>query len=1091
MNEPCDCNGAAGVDTKPAAISNRPGLPAIDYRIGTHGTFLAAMKRRLSSYVPLADGPRVAPLAGLTTRDSDDPAIALLDAAALLADVVTFYQERIANEGYLRTATEPASIAALAALVGYTGRPGVASSVFLAYGVQAASPDEVVPVPAGCRVQSVPDPGSMPQTFETAEALQARPAWNRLPLRATQPQRPAPDSEVLFFKGVATNLKPNDPLLLMRGSDVVPGALPRVESVEPDFSTNVTKVRLQRPTKPTSLPKVTEQVSVSVIGSQVLESLRLAPASHPASAVDLKQDVRGALTMNNDAAVQMLLAFQPMMASSLYTAIGNARVAQRPDVSVLTFRTRAAVYGHNAPLRPVVDDAGKAVGYGEWTLQKPTPTGTQREPFRIDVRVSESKDVVFEITVSIGTNGSNVMGNLMASKLSLTLDDPSARETITIKVDRGDNEVLQVLYFSFERRNAAIALTNIHLDSEQDIVATTEGCDPVKVTRIPGSRSTGFARRVLGRADERPFITVEGSVLALLSATAEAAESANVVSIDVPDERFVPGGWVWVARPDVDPAKPIVARLLGATTASRADYGLTGRASNLNLDRPWLGPDAKTKAPTRAVADEDFATVVRGTTVYAETQALELADAPDDAAIEGNSLALQGVFGGLAPGRWLIIEGERVDVPQTSGVRAAELVMLAGSRHYVDSSLPGDTVSTVLTLAAPLAYRYARGSVIVYGNVVHATQGESRSEVLGSGDGNQPTAQFVLKQGPLTYASSATASGVRSSLDVRVNDVTWQEVASFDTLGPTDRGYVTRPIPDGKTLIAFGNGLHGARPPTGANNIQAYYRTGLGIGGNVAAGKVNQLTSRPLGVVSVVNPLPADGGADPEGIEAARRNVPLAVGALDRLVSTPDYADFARTFAGIGKATASLLPIGHRLTLCLSVGGADESPLSASSDLCWNLQQAALQQGDPYQPLVVLPGEAVLLVIVANVRVADDHHWDSVEPAIRAALLSTLGYDQRGFGEDVVLSEVVSAIQGVEGVEYVDVDRLDATTLATRESDLARLSGPKLRRPGLPARVRALEARPSPTAVGGVLPAQLVYLSARLPSLVSLTEITS
>ena len=50
------------------------------------------------------------PLSRLATRSTGDPAIAILDAWALVADVLTFYQERIANEGYLRTATERRSI---------------------------------------------------------------------------------------------------------------------------------------------------------------------------------------------------------------------------------------------------------------------------------------------------------------------------------------------------------------------------------------------------------------------------------------------------------------------------------------------------------------------------------------------------------------------------------------------------------------------------------------------------------------------------------------------------------------------------------------------------------------------------------------------------------------------------------------------------------------------------------------------------------------------------------------------------------------------------------------------------------------------
>ena len=60
------------------------------------------------------------PLRSLTTREESDPSIALLDGWATVADVLGFYQERIANnEGYLRTATERRSVLELARLVGY------------------------------------------------------------------------------------------------------------------------------------------------------------------------------------------------------------------------------------------------------------------------------------------------------------------------------------------------------------------------------------------------------------------------------------------------------------------------------------------------------------------------------------------------------------------------------------------------------------------------------------------------------------------------------------------------------------------------------------------------------------------------------------------------------------------------------------------------------------------------------------------------------------------------------------------------------------------------------------------------------------
>ncbi len=82
----CDCCVGVG-DLTPVHLDVRPGLSAIAYRVGTHPEFLASMIAGLTD----ADRPR---LADLAARDSDDFTIALLDAWAVVADVLTFYSER-------------------------------------------------------------------------------------------------------------------------------------------------------------------------------------------------------------------------------------------------------------------------------------------------------------------------------------------------------------------------------------------------------------------------------------------------------------------------------------------------------------------------------------------------------------------------------------------------------------------------------------------------------------------------------------------------------------------------------------------------------------------------------------------------------------------------------------------------------------------------------------------------------------------------------------------------------------------------------------------------------------------------------------
>ena len=166
------------------------------------------MKARLSS----SAFPQ---LAALTTRESRDPSIALLDAWATVADILTFYQERIANEGYLGTAIERRSVLELARLVGYRLRPGLAASVYLAYILEPTQDTTVIEI--GNKAQSIPGPNERPQVFETAEKLIAYSGVNLMKPRVTQPQfvnLNQIDLMTLVLKGASLNLRVNDGILL-------------------------------------------------------------------------------------------------------------------------------------------------------------------------------------------------------------------------------------------------------------------------------------------------------------------------------------------------------------------------------------------------------------------------------------------------------------------------------------------------------------------------------------------------------------------------------------------------------------------------------------------------------------------------------------------------------------------------------------------------------------------------------------------------------------------------------------------------------------------------------------------------------------
>ena len=94
----CGCCDGVQAST-PQGVFNRAGLPAVAYRIGTQPDFAASLVAGLTD----AGRPR---LARLLTREGSDFTLGLIDAFACAADVITFYQERTAQENWLRTAVE-------------------------------------------------------------------------------------------------------------------------------------------------------------------------------------------------------------------------------------------------------------------------------------------------------------------------------------------------------------------------------------------------------------------------------------------------------------------------------------------------------------------------------------------------------------------------------------------------------------------------------------------------------------------------------------------------------------------------------------------------------------------------------------------------------------------------------------------------------------------------------------------------------------------------------------------------------------------------------------------------------------------------
>ncbi|MCB9266202.1 MAG: putative baseplate assembly protein [Lewinellaceae bacterium] len=355
-----------------------------------------------------------------------------------------------------------------------------------------------------------------------------------------------------------------------------------------------------------------------------------------------------------------------------------------------------------------------------------------------------------------------------------------------------------------------------------------------------------------------------------------------------------------------------------------------------------------------------------------------------------------------------------VPEPPTSLNQPVVVSELVEIREMAD---PGQII-----LVDPLENMYRRDSVTINGNVAQATHGETKVEILGSGDGARPFQKFTLKQSPLTYIASSSSTGSESTLEIRVNDILWEEERTFYGQSGQGRIFITRQEDDGAVHVQFGNGVTGARLPSGSDNIRATYRTGTGFEGLLKANQLSLLMTPQLGLKSATNPMPTTGADEPESLANIRTNAPLTVLTLDRIVSVKDYENFANAYAGIGKARADLLWKGEGRTVHLTVASADAGEID--STLHDNLLEAINNARHENFPVVISSFQEKLFNLIARIKIDPDYLAEKVIPAVKALLLDTFSFNTRVFGQDVTPSEAIAAIQSVDGVLAVDLEEI-------------------------------------------------------------------
>ncbi|VVB52062.1 PA14 domain protein [uncultured archaeon] len=1003
-------------------LGNPPGQPMLAYRLDKHSTFLRRMLTNLPGQV-IQSGPNkgTRPLTKLITLAKEDPAIALLDAWATVADVLTFYQERIANEGYLRTSTERRSVLELARSIGYELNPGVAASAFLAFTVEnAQGAPGYATVNEGTKVMSIPKQDKKPQIFETVEKIEARAEWNALKPRATELKMPDIGAKEVYLKGITTGLKRGDGLLFV-GKECKQDQNSKywdfhlVRDVYPDPKAGYTKVTWDE-----------------------------------------------GLVWKN-----------------------TTKLSGEENIQVYVFHQRVSLFGYNAPDWNAMPDSvqknyiippiGNGTGlYGEYfNIIDPnatSPTVTQIDP-NVDFHYNNASDNTFPSGIGPNNFSARWKGFVQPESTGIYTFHTNSDDGVRLWVD--DNLIINNWTDHAAWNDyGTIALVAGHLHDikleyyqrgGRAIIQLYWSYPNIPEEIIPKSHL--YPRDFYQNINEWPGFAI----------SSVATPLPNTIYLDAIYPQILQDSWLILSTPDYQELYQVV----NVADDSRSNFTLSAKTTRVTLDGKNLANfDDKLRqtivfaqSELLEIAETPCMDILMGNSIELDgfVKGLEsgrkliISGKMKRALITEIGLKLisaDGIERSLNPGDVLQVLKPPV---KNGAVRQWMLRDRSGFEGIVNDTKDGillqpatkddSFVSEIVFLSdvddskgrstlifkQPMQNCYdlvyydptsVPTSLVIYANVALATHGETvpgGREVLGSGDGSQANQSFVLKKPYLTYVSAPTPGGSRSTLEVRVNDVRWEEVPILYGLEAHSQDYIVRIDNDARAKVIFGDGKNGARLPSGTENVVAVYRSGIGLDGEVDARSLTILQTRPPGIREVTNPLSAAGASEPEKLDKARINAPRTVLTFDRIVSLRDFEDFTRSFPGIGKVQAVDLWTGERHLVHITV--ADATGKTIDPNLRSNLFNSIKTVcDDPMRPVEIADFKQLTFSLEAKILVDSRYQYEEVKKSVESALLENFNFEKRDFGQSVTSAEIMKIIQGIKGVLAVDLDKLVKNT---------------------------------------------------------------
>lgn len=946
----CPCEAAQD----PRVVTNPPGLPSIANRVDDFTGFRRALLRPLAGEQAL----------GAWRPAAGDLGLQFLEWWAYIADVLTFYNERVANETYLRTAEFPESIAGMVGLLGYMPAPGLAATGQVGAIRTTTRPAEPLVIPPAMQLSSTATPGVPAQTFEAVAAtfpglsdvVATLPPDPALQVRSDGSSTDAGPASVLLA-GKVTAVKLGDALLLVAkgwsGTDDNWSAV-TVAAVSPetDPGTGAVNTRVAFSdaavwgVAPVSTPST--QSAGTGYGLHLIEKA-IAAISFSGSALALAGEWQTRFGVQG----------------GWFRGASPPPPAARAATDYRLMKAKAATSLWNqqgADISATHNDAGS----GDYVL--PT-SGSGQSGWRW---CKKCQSLFFAGNSTQGVCPAGGPHDHTGSGHYVVPDSGTGQSGW-----RWCNKC-QVLFFL--------------ADTDADSAGVCPAGGPHNHV---GSGSYVLPHSGAGQSDWRwcnrcQSLFFAGNPTQDVCPAGGAVLSATVRSIQPGDLVYFDSG-----------AKP---GLLGLVTGTRDRLDavpfpqpLTPPAPDIIVPRTALtlataGPDTLT-APVESIAVRysfrDVATVL-------PNPKATLPALPATVAVPAGFTLGRGVATAL--------------LEDATGAGTLVAVAPAGPSLLTLSPTPTTTAAFDPALQVPLRLLF---------DVVTVSRGTTvRNEVLGSGNAAVANQRFGLKKSPLTYLASG--AGWSAALAVYVDGIKWSEVPTLYNQPADARVYVVERATDQTATIRFGDGANGSRLTSGSGNVVATYRYGSGAA-SPPAGRLTTIVHRQPNLAAIRNPAAVAPGKDPQAPEDVKTDGPASVFTFGRAISALDYEVVAAQAAGVTRAKAYwTFDAGQQRSLVkIYVNDDTDGVLTAT--------QALAGADDPNRPVTVAAAQAIEVSVSATLVVAADWVIDDVVAAATAAFADpTTGAfspTSMGIGQRLYRSRLVAALSvpGVVAVHQLEV----------------------------------------------------------------------